>query len=128
MTSEERPTQADLEAAAEEARQRIAVAAGIIAAVAKNTALEVDGVAGLATTLPQRVKHALGAGFAGVAVDFVDEESVRIDLHLVGRYGAELPAVAREVRSKVGEKIERVSGVGVSDVVVHFDQLACDEP
>lgn len=123
------PQPAEPEAdAAEHARQSIAVAAGIIAAVAKNTALEVDGVAGLAATLPERVKSILGAGFAGVVVEFLDDETARIDLHLIGRNGVPLPPVADQVRRTVREKIERVSGVRVADVAVHFDQLARDEP
>jgi uncharacterized alkaline shock family protein YloU len=127
MTDEERAEAPPLDQSElDEERQKVAIAGGIIAAVAKNTALEVEGVAGLAATLPERVKHILGAGFAGVAVEFVDARTVRIDLHLEVGEGRPLPDVAREVKDKVAEKVAGVSGLGVSDVVVHIDKVGGD--
>lgn len=127
MTDEERaeaspPDVGDLD----EERQKVAIAGGIIAAVAKNTALEVQGVTGLAATLPERVKRILGAGFAGVAVEFVSERTVRIDLHLEVDDRCPLPDVAGEVRDKVAEKVAGVSGLSVSEVVVHIDRVGGD--
>lgn len=110
----------------DEEHRKVAIAGGIIAAVAKNTALEVEGVSGLAATLPERVKHILGAGFAGVAVEFVDERTVRIDLHLEVDEGRPLPEVAHEVKDKVAEKVAGVSGLSVGEVVVHIDRVGGD--
>ena len=107
------------------------VADSVVAKIAGLAAREVSGV------------HAMGAGAAraigalkemlpigsdqpaptqGVTVE-VGEEEAAIDLDLVVEYGVSIPELAKAVRKNVIQRIERMTGLSVTEVNIAVDDI-----
>jgi uncharacterized alkaline shock family protein YloU len=90
------------------------ISAEILASYAADAAREVSGVRGLAESpLPGR---------GGVRITGEDE-SLRVELHLVVEWGASIPAVGREVQERVGEYLHRMVGARPAVVEVVVDEI-----
>ena len=106
---------------------RITIAKDAIAQIVGRTAAECYGVVG---TAPRpgpggvRVPRALARGrlTQGIAVNG-DETGLRIDLHVVVEHGLNLAEVGAAVRSRVAYEVGRLTGLTVSAVEVHIDDV-----
>ena len=105
------------------------VADSVVAKIAGIAAREVSGV------------HAMGAGAArafgaikeklgstepsptqGVSVE-VGEKEAAVDLDLVVEYGVSIPDLSRAVRNNVIQRVERMTGLSVTEVNISVDDI-----
>ena len=89
--------------------------------IAAAAATEVEGVGSLAANLGSDIAELLGGRknlSKGVHIA-VEEESVRVDVSILIKYGYTIIDVAKEVQSAVFSAIENTSGLTVECVNVH---------
>jgi uncharacterized alkaline shock family protein YloU len=100
---------------------RITIAADAIAQIVGHTAAECYGVVGMASKglkrLLARDKLTQGIGVSG------NGNGLRLDLHVVVEYGLNLAEVAATVRSRVAYEVERLTGLPVTAVEVHIEDV-----
>ena len=97
----------------------------VLAAISAAAALEVEGVGSLAANLGTDLAELLGGKknlAKGVHIT-VEEESVRVDVAVLIKYGHTIPAVAREVQEAVYSAIENTSGLTVECVNVQVSGI-----
>jgi len=100
----------------------------VIAAIAVGAAREVEGVAGMMTSLGGTVLELAGKKNAqksadGVKVDMSGEE-LKLDLYITAEYGHAIPEVAESVQKAVASAVEGMTGCQVSAVNVHVGGVA----
>jgi uncharacterized alkaline shock family protein YloU len=98
---------------------RITISSDAIAQIVDETARECYGVVGMAGRkwLPDRVTHGRGIQIGR------DGDGVVIDLHVVVEYGLNLAEVASSVRNRVAYEVNRLTGLPVTAVEVHIDDV-----
>jgi uncharacterized alkaline shock family protein YloU len=105
---------------------RITVSPAAVAQIVGRVAAECYGVVGMSVRGParERVTQLLPKGRwgRGVLVRNVDG-AVALELHVVVAYGLNLAEVAATVRSRVTYEVERQTGLGVSSVDVHIQDV-----
>ena len=97
----------------------------VLAVIAAAAALEVEGVGSLAANLGTDLAELLGGKknlAKGVHIT-VEEESVRVDVAVLIKYGYTIPAVAREVQEAVYSAMENTSGLTVECVNVQVSGI-----
>ena len=93
----------------------------VLAAIAAAAATEVEGVGSLAANLGSDIAELLGGKknlSKGVHIT-VEEESVRVDVSILIKYGYTILDVAKKVQSAVYTAVENTSGLTVECVNVH---------
>jgi uncharacterized alkaline shock family protein YloU len=99
----------------------VSIAAEAIAQIVGHTAARCYGVVGLA---PQtKVARLLGREIAGAVSVSRLNGGIKIDLHVVVEHGLNLAEVAATVRSQVGYEVGRLTGLSVSAVEVHIQNV-----
>jgi uncharacterized alkaline shock family protein YloU len=105
---------------------RITVSPAAVAQIVGRVAPECYGVVGMSVRGParERVTQLLPKGRwgRGVLVRNVDG-AVALELHVVVAYGLNLAEVAATVRSRVTYEVERQTGLRVSSVDVHIQDV-----
>jgi uncharacterized alkaline shock family protein YloU len=101
---------------------QITIAPEAIAQIVGHTAAECYGVVGMAGK--GRVARLLAREklTQGIEVTSRDDGLV-IDLHVVVEYGLNLAEVAATVRSRVAYEVQRLTGLPVSAVEVHIEDV-----
>jgi uncharacterized alkaline shock family protein YloU len=101
---------------------RIAISPAVVAQIVGHTAAECYGVVGMAGK--GRVARLLTRDklTQGIEVETRDD-GLEIDLHVVVEYGLNLAEVAATVRSRVAYVVERLTGLSVSAVEVHIQDV-----
>ena len=97
----------------------------VLAAIAAAAALEVEGVGSLGANLGIDLAELLGSKkhlAKGVRIS-VEEESVRVDVALLIKYGYTIPDVARQVQDAVYGAIENTSGLTVECVNIQISGI-----
>ncbi len=102
---------------------RVTIANEAVAQIVGHTAAECYGVVGMSVR-GGRMGRLLARDrlTQGVAVER-EGEGVAIDLHVVVEYGLNLAEVAAAVRSRVAYEVERLTGLRVSRVEVHIEDV-----
>lgn len=93
----------------------------VLAVIAAAAALEVEGVGTLSANLGTDIAELLGGKknlSKGIHITVL-EESVRIDVSILVKYGYTVIDVAKEVQNAVYNAIENTSGLAVEGVNVH---------
>ena len=99
----------------------VTVAAEAVAQIVGRTAARCYGVVGLA---PQtKVARLLGREIAGAVNVSRLDGGVKIDLHVIVEHGLNLAEVASTVRSQVAYEVGRLTGLPVSAVEVHIENV-----
>ena len=107
---------------------RITVAPAAIAQIVGRVAAECYGVVGMSLRAPgparERVTRLLPRGKPqrGIIVRDADG-AVALDLYVVVAYGLNLAEVAATVRSQVAYEVERLTGLQVTSVDVHIQDV-----
>ena len=91
----------------------------VLARYAGDTALEVDGVAGLADSALHRGKAVVVTG---------DEDTLAVGLSLELAWGRSSTEVATEVQKRVSEYLARMAGMTPASVDVVFDSVSAPPP
>ncbi len=106
----------------------------VITAIVEHEAVRVDGVVGFAEGhgegLAKRLTVA-GGSRRGAKVRVDENGRVFIDLHLLVRYGAVIPDVARRVQEAVMDALRTMTQASVAEINVHIDGIDVaegDEP
>lgn len=98
------------------------MAPGVLVTLAKRTALNVPGVAGMAA-LPGGVNRLFRRGSAeGVQIQ-IDETCVCIDLYLILKHDTNVRSVSRKVQSEVARAIEEMIGMKVTRIDIHIEDI-----
>ena len=101
---------------------KITISPEVVAHVAGRAALESYGVVGMSAR--GRVGRLLARERAGQGVVVGrDERGATIDLYVTVEYGLNLAEVAAGVRSRVAYDVERLTGLAVSAVEVHIQDV-----
>jgi uncharacterized alkaline shock family protein YloU len=102
---------------------RITISSGAIAQIVAQTAARCYGVVGMGAAR-SKMGRLLPRGRAtqGIAVAG-DGDSVSLDLHVVVEYGLNLAEVAATIRSQVQYEVERLTGLRVTAVDVHIQDV-----
>ncbi len=101
---------------------RITIANDVVAQVVGHTAAECYGVVGMASRarLPRVLtRDRLTQGITVAP----DGDGVRIDLFVVVEYGLNLAEVASTIRNRVAYEVERLTGLDVTAVEVHIEDV-----
>jgi uncharacterized alkaline shock family protein YloU len=103
----------------------VIVSSGVLATIARLTALSVPGVACMNPSLVREVTRLLRRQVKGdgVRVEF-DDEVVSIDLHLVALPGYNMLQLGRQVQADVARAIEELVGMPVGNINIHIDDVA----
>jgi len=104
------------------------VANEVIAQIAAMTAMQVDGVAGVADSSNQiaRVIRRGGGLHKGVKVQLNPDSSLKIQLLVVAESDHVLPRIAAEVQQHVVAAVDRMLGLRCSAVDVFFADVRFD--
>lgn len=97
----------------------------VLAVIAAAATLEVDGVDSLAANLGSDLAELLGKKNLAKGIHItVQEESIRVDVAVLIKYGYTIPGVAREVQESVYNAVESTSGLTVECVNVQVSGIA----
>jgi uncharacterized alkaline shock family protein YloU len=101
---------------------QITIAPEAIAQIVGHTAAECYGVVGMAGK--GRVARLLAREKLTQGIDVTSrDDGLVIDLHVVVEYGLNLAEVAATVRSRVAYEVQRLTGLPVSAVEVHIEDV-----
>lgn len=102
----------------------VSIAEEVVSSIASIAACEVEGLSGLKGTVADGLAALLsGEKRQGVATRLSQDQSIRIRLKAVIRYGYPLYEVAQKVQTKVKQEIESMTGLRVSAVDVYVQEL-----
>lgn len=107
----------------------IQIAEEVLAAIAVGAVCEVEGVAGMMTTLGGSVSDLMSnkknaqKGARGVKIDMTGEKLV-LDLYLTVKYGQPIPEVAENAQKAVASAVEAMTGCPVGAVNIHVGGVA----
>jgi len=105
---------------------RKGLAPEVIASIAGMTALEVDGVCGLGSTLGTDLADILGKKnlSKGIRISIGEENDICVDCSIVVKLGQNIKEIGANVQSAVASNIESVTGFKVSAVNVTVAGIA----
>lgn len=108
---------------------QVQIADDVIAIIAEIAATEVDGVAGMGTTLTGEIVQTLSRKRTpkGVRVELTDNQVI-LDLSLIIKYGKKIPKVTLEVQEKVKNSIEMMTGLEIISINIHVTGVHFDKP
>lgn len=103
---------------------RITISPNAIATIAANAASQSYGVVGMASkNIVDGISHVLTKDpHHGVEVK-ASEDSITIDMYVIGEYGTRISSVATSVANAVRYKVEQSLGMPVRAVNVHVQGL-----
>ena len=102
----------------------IHIAEDVVAAIVADAVKDVEGVGAVSQNVGEQLSGKKAV--RGVRVEQVDDAIV-IDLYLMARYGYEIPALARQVQSKVSDAVGGMTGFPVREVNVHVGGISFNE-
>lgn len=111
----------------EEHADRTTIAPAVLVSIARQTALAVPGVAGLAP-VPGGVNRWFRRGLGdGVRID-VEGGRARVDLYLVFGRDSNVRQVGRAVQTEVARAFQEMVGMPVDGVNVHIEDIDFSSP
>ena len=102
------------------------VSTGVYTDIAGTAATNCFGVKGMAArSMKDGVYHLLRKESArkGVLVDFHEDNSITINLHIIVEYGVNLSAIANSIISEVRYIVTKTTGTDIRDVNVYIDSV-----
>ena len=104
---------------------------GVIASLARNAALSVEGVARLAgSSLVDNIAEIVGSRrmqSRAVTISIGEKNDVSIELKIVLRFGCNIPEVATEVQKAVISEIESTTGMNITSVDVLVQEIEAEQ-
>jgi uncharacterized alkaline shock family protein YloU len=106
----------------------VSIAEEVVSSIARIAAQEVEGISGLKGTVADGLAALLNAQKRqGVSAQLIEDQTIRIRLKAVVRYGYPIPEVAKRVQAKVKQEIEGMTGLHVSAVDVYIQEIDTSE-
>ncbi len=112
-----------------ETEAKVSIAEEVIRAIAALAAAEVEGLERSRLephlsggSVAERVVGIFGGRGKGVEVE-VSDEAVKVDLKVSASYGQPLHELARRIQERVKQDIEEMTGLRVSEVNVHIQEI-----
>ncbi len=106
----------------------VSIAEEVVSSIARIAAQEVEGISGLKGTVADGLAALLNAQKRqGVSAQLIEDQTIRIRLKAVVRYGYPIPEVAKRVQAKVKQEIEGMTGLRVSAVDVYVQEIDTSE-
>ena len=105
---------------------RCIISEEVIATIACSAALEVPGVASMASR-PADIRGFIGSGAEKSVRVLNNENTTVLDLYINLRLGARIPDVAGEVQHSVKVAVQSMTGKPVTKVNVHISGISLDE-
>lgn len=107
----------------------IVITSEVFTTIAGAAATNCFGVRGMAMrSVSDGLVHLLRreAMSKGVLVEYKDDGSITIDLHIIVNNGVNIPALCRSIIGEVKYKVEDATGVEVKAVNVYIDSIMAD--
>jgi len=94
----------------------------VISSVASLAACEVKGVAKMGGSFARGIYDLISKQqfHKGVKVENLNENEIKITLHIVVEYGVDIPRIAAEVQESVRKNVEKMTGLSLSEVDVNI--------
>ena len=106
----------------------VRIASDVVAAIAALAATEIDGVYSMAGNITNELIGKLGMKNLSKGVKILMEGAiVRVDMMVVVNYGYSIPEVSEQVQERVGQQIENMTGLSVSEVNVRIAGVKLEE-
>ena len=106
----------------------VRIASDVVAAIAAVAATEIDGVYSMAGNITNELIGKLGMKNLSKGVKILMEGGiVRVDMMVVVNYGYSIPEVSEQVQERVGQQIENMTGLSVSEVNVRIAGVKLEE-
>lgn len=105
---------------------KISIAEDVIASLAGLAASEVKGLEEMRGSVAEGIVGIFGGGRRGVETE-IGEESIRFSLKVAVQYGQPIHEVAQEIQSSVIKGVEEMTGLKISGVDVHVQELQFPE-
>ena len=106
----------------------VRIASDVVAAIAALAATEIDGVYSMAGNITNELIGKLGMKNLSKGVKILMEGGiVRVDMMAVVNYGYSIPEVSEQVQERVGQQIENMTGLSVSEVNVRIAGVKLEE-
>ena len=106
----------------------VRIASDVVAAIAALAATEIDGVYSMAGNITNELIGKLGMKNLSKGVKILMEGGiVRVDMMVVVNYGYSIPEVSEQVQERVGQQIENMTGLSVSEVNVRIARVKLEE-
>ena len=106
----------------------VKIADEVVAIIAALAATEVEGVASMAGNITNELISRLGMKNLSKGVKILMEGGiVRVDMMVVVNYGYSIPEVSEQVQERVGQQIENMTGLSVSEVNVRIAGVKLEE-
>ena len=96
----------------------------VIASIARNAALQVDGVEAIQRSPLATIADFFSRGYhnKGINLD-ISENEVKVGVTIVVRYGITIPDVASLVQENIRTAIEEMTGLSVAEVNVNIGDI-----
>jgi len=122
------PAERKISKRAERWSGHVSIAEEVVSSIARIAAQEVEGISGLKGTVADGLAALLNAQKRqGVSAQLIEDQTIRIRLKAVVRYGYPIPEVAKRVQAKVKQEIEGMTGLRVSAVDVYVQEIDTSE-
>ena len=106
----------------------VRIASDVVAAIAALAATEIDGVYSMDGNITNELIGKLGMKNLSKGVKILMEGGiVRVDMMVVVNYGYSIPEVSEQVQERVGQQIENMTGLSVSEVNVRIAGVKLEE-
>ena len=107
------------------ANNDIKIAEGVVASIAGVAVSEVSGVFGMAGGFGSGISEAFTGKkniAKGIKVE-LEGQQAKIDVNIIVEFGARIPDVAYEIQKRVTKSVEEMTGLKVSSVGVHVQDV-----
>ena len=107
------------------ANNDIKIAEGVVASIAGVAVSEVSGVFGMAGGFGSGISEAFNGKkniAKGIKVE-LEGQQAKIDVNIIVEFGARIPDVAYEIQKRVTKSVEEMTGLKVSSVGVHVQDV-----
>jgi uncharacterized alkaline shock family protein YloU len=110
----------------DESRGRVTIAPSVLVAIARLTALSINGVAQMCHQIgPSNLDRILGRASGGGGVQIaVSDDNVRVDLFIIVEPAANMRSISFKIQHAVTRAIQEMVGMQVSAVNIHIQDVA----
>ncbi|MBU4305002.1 MAG: Asp23/Gls24 family envelope stress response protein [Candidatus Omnitrophica bacterium] len=98
----------------------------VIASIARNAALQVNGVQGVKTNSLSMILDIFHKGYhrKGISLDINENENeIKIGITIIVRYGVNIPEIATLVQESIRNALEDMTGLSVAEVDVSIGDI-----